>query len=269
MLLLFDFAGTSLILLLFIVCQCNADTEPIRSGSSGLTGMVLAKNPPTSVRNYRNAMLGRVEASIMGESALIDKETGRIFWEGGSSSTLSASIAPKLSEYGLNHFKATLLSGLLLVVLISYTASSIRQLIELKQSTPGPSTFLTNTILLIAQWTILRVPKMNRWLVGAILILYLIESYTCSTRRYLANSISSPQGLEDYIEQLRREPPSVIWKLRCFHYRRFAIDEILRLVRSDSKVYDHGTATKPPPFKSPLIRKVVTHEATMKYQYNR
>ena len=33
------------------------------------------------------AMLGRVEASIMGESALID-ETGRVYWEGGSSSTL-------------------------------------------------------------------------------------------------------------------------------------------------------------------------------------
>ncbi len=204
----------------------------------------------------------------MGESALIDKETGRIFWEGGSSSTLSASIAPKLSEFGLNHFKSTVLSILLLTALVSYLANWIRQMIIDQE--PGTSTFIKTAAVTMVQWTLLRMPKMNRWLVSGIVILYLIESYTCSTRRYLANSISSPHGLEEYIEQLRREPPAVVWKLRCFHYEKFDIGHMLnRLLRSKSNVNENDTTIKPSPFLPPFTRKVVTHEATTTYQYNK
>jgi len=55
-------------------------------------------------------MMQRVGAKVMGESALIDKETGRIFWEGGATSTVSASISPLLSDWGLHRAKSTILS---------------------------------------------------------------------------------------------------------------------------------------------------------------
>ena len=32
--------------------------------------------------HHHAAMLTRAEASILGESALLDRETGRVFWEG-------------------------------------------------------------------------------------------------------------------------------------------------------------------------------------------
>ena len=58
--------------------------------------------------------MDKIAASVMGESALIDKESGRIFWEGGSTSTIHASIAPFLGDLGLRHLKGTALSVLLL-----------------------------------------------------------------------------------------------------------------------------------------------------------
>ena len=76
-----------------------------------------------------DAVMGKTSASIMGESALVDKETRRIFWEGGST-TLSASLAPFLDGYGVKHLKATLMSCIFLLALLLSIVARIRLLFK-------------------------------------------------------------------------------------------------------------------------------------------
>ena len=75
---------------------------------------------------WKDTMMQRIGAKVMGESALIDKETGRIFWEGGPKTSATASIAPILSDLGLHRLKSTLLSIALMSCLIYKLTSSLR-----------------------------------------------------------------------------------------------------------------------------------------------
>ena len=156
---------------------------------------------------------------VIGESALMDKETGRVFWEGGSSSTLSASVAPKLKAIlGVHHLKASLLSGILLLAVVGFLAQWLKDKIDqstLFQRRPRP--FYLNASLFLIQWTILRAPKFEPWFLASIVILYLLEAFFCSTKRFLANAIEGDE-LEKYLEQLRDTPPVIEWKVRSFHY---------------------------------------------------
>ncbi|CAB9529576.1 reductase [Seminavis robusta] len=229
-------------------------------------------------------MLGRLEANIIAESALIDKASGRVFWEGGSS-TLSGSLNPKLGIPGLAHLKSTILTTFLLVALLSFLARWIRSKLE-TPGTPlsnppqgGPHIYQTVGLWLL-QWTLLRTPEFSTQFVILIAILYLVEAYTCSTRRYLANSISSPNDVEAYIEQLRKEPPVVTWKVRCFHYEKPLLLSPLRcalavcsfLVGSKANTSKSSTDDLPvlerEHVTGPFRRKVITHEATENYTFD-
>ena len=79
---------------------------------------------------------------------------------------------------------------------------------------------------------------------------YLLESYFCSTRRYLCN-IMTPQEVEDTLEKLRAAPPSITWTVRCYHYE----GRLLRSSRGDS--FSHSSSSK----------KVVTHTAKKDYDF--
>lgn len=50
-----------------------------------------------------------------------------------------------------------------------------------------------------------------------LLILYLVEAASCSTRRYLSN-IMTPSQVKDYLAQLQEVPPRVRFHLECYHY---------------------------------------------------
>lgn len=157
----------------------------------------------------------RLEARIFAESALIDKESGRIFWEGGSASTLSASLMPKLSEFGLVHMKASILSILLLLTLVSRLLGMI--------TIPKP--IETTPRMIAATWTVAaflfrRIPQVDNRVVSLLVILYLLEAYFCNTRNYLTNAIPSPDGVETFIESLREQEPLLSWTVRSFHYTR-------------------------------------------------
>ena len=120
--------------------------------------------------------------------------------------------------------------------------------------------------------------------------MYLVEAYTCSTRRYLTNAIQSPNEVEEYLEQLRQEPPVVTWKVRCFHYarpywlafistarsifktmfrRKPAPDNNTQLLlpKSTSKPKDDGAIVERPDVSGPFKRKVVSHEASVNYTF--
>ena len=148
--------------------------------------------------------------SFMGESALVDKETGRIFWEGGVSNTLSATVGSKMRNLlQLHHLRATILSSILWIAVV-------RALAERSTAVTAASTTTLTTRIL--QWTILLLPRFDDWFVWTIVIFYLVESYFSSTRQYLTNCIASSDELEAYLEQLREAAPRVEWKVRSFHY---------------------------------------------------
>ena len=206
----------------------------------------------------------------MGESALIDKETGRIFWEGGSKTSISASISPLLSDLGIHRLKSTLLSIVLLTCLLAILAKHLR--VRLGDS--EPLAWPTAICMVITRWTLLKLPEFDNWFLLTVVTLYLWEAYHCNTRRYLANAISIPDEVEEYIERLRQELPQITWKVRCFHYEqrawasillpRVLLRKIFRQEDSDSQI-DSTAATLAPSF---LTKKVVIHEAEANYEYN-
>lgn len=219
-------------------------------------------------------IMGQVGASLLGESALVDKESGRVLWEGGTT-TLSASLAPILDSGGLKHVRATILTGIFLLALIGSIVARIRQI--LFDDNADPRSWPMASLLFVADWTVLRFPRVHGNLLIASILLYLLESHTCSTRRYLANALSSPVEVEEYIERLRHEPPEVTWRVRCFHYERrrwltllsylSVIVKFLTLKREEVDM-DVGPSIVQPSSRL-FTRKVVTHQAVSHYNYTR
>jgi hypothetical protein len=209
---------------------------------------------------------------IIGESALVDKETGRIYWEGGSTTTLSNSLPPLLEEFGIRHLRATALSCLLLLAAVSNLVDWTRQQLQ----TVSADSFFVKSLLFALNWTILRIPKLGSRFVTTVALLYLLESNHCSTRRYLANAMNNQQELEDYIERLREESPVVTWKVRCYHYevRRWlywiVLGPLWKRLLSRRQQMNSGVEMlqRSRPSPSLLTKKVVTHQATGNYTFN-
>jgi hypothetical protein len=78
--------------------------------------------------------------------------------------------------------------------------------------------YCSSIVLFVINRLLLGAPKLHKWFIATIIILYLVESYTCETHDYLRHAIASPHGVEDYIERIRQEPPHVHWKVQSFHY---------------------------------------------------
>lgn len=165
---------------------------------------------------------GQVESSIFGESALVDRETGRVYWECGNSNTLYESVIPKLDQFGLDHAQATFLTVLITLAFLSVVSGWLKRAIDssfYNTASSSPSPKIMAVAVLLAEHTILKLPKIeNKWLVSAIVVLYFFESFHCSTRCSLANAMLSETELDTYIDRLKREPPVVTWKVQTFHY---------------------------------------------------
>jgi hypothetical protein len=227
----------------------------------------------------------RAISAVMGESAVVDKETGRIYWEGGSSNTLVESIAPKVrSVIGIPHVKATLLSILLLLAvggtvsqLVRDWLPSMRAMADLNTDGRHRATAIPATFVLMALHALLILPKVPRWFLIIVVTLYFIEAYTCSTHKYLLHIVDDA---ESYIEQLRDQLPIVEWKVRSFHFENYVavpfqlvrerLQQLLQLL-SLSSVESSNNAVIPdthqPSFPSLLHWKRVTHSATGYYNY--
>ena len=149
-----------------------------------------------------------------GESALIDRETGQIFWQGGPG-VLYIGTSSTLSSLGVRHVRASALSLMLVTAALSALAAKLRDMLQ-TIDVVGPwwqvASFLAKCTIVL--------PRFDAWFVALIAVLYLIEAHSCSTRRYLANALSGPAAVEDYIEGLRQAPPVARWTVRCFHYEQ-------------------------------------------------
>ena len=90
------------------------------------------------------------------------------------------------------------------------------------------------------------------WLYISILC-YLIEAYMCSTRRYLSNMLS-PTQLLDTLGSLQNTPPTITWKVECYHYNH-----------KGHHYYTKGGQK----YVGDESNKVVTHRASKKFQFNK
>jgi hypothetical protein len=267
---------------------------PSSSSSSSLPAAAEETNP--SILSSRLAL----EASIFAESALVDKESGRIYWEGGCRSTLSASLLPHLQRFGLGipHTRSMVLTFFLLLAVLGALSSWLR--IKLQEEcaagemmlfhkhtlvSSSRNSYCSSIALYVVHRLLLGTPKLNKWFIATIIILYLVESYTCETHDYLRNAIQSPHGVEDYIERIRQEPPDVHWKVQSFHYVPTSPWDVMHRIffrtrrRSprggkhdiqqaeelvDGKNVNDDTSAA---LYSPTKRKRVTERATGSYQY--
>lgn len=216
-------------------------------------------------------------SSIFSESAIIDQETGQVFWQTGSprlSDTVSLtgleSETSTFSYSNLRHVKPAVLSLILwfssLVKVKDYLIENpLLSLSKLRQNHNQVIFHVINTFLFIVGKIILRGNPFAPWFVWTCLFLYVIEAYTCSTRKYLANALSSSEDLENYIESLRKSKPNVIWKVRCFHYQGEEDDEHDKQISSGV----NQNIPKKKPLTMPRIpKKVITHTATKVYEFD-
>ena len=252
----------------------------------------------------------------MGESALIDKVSGRVYWESGndvlsSSSSLYQSYIPKLIEsLGLHHTISMICSVVLWTISIGLLSKFMKlvyvHILDSISSTTtssvggGAATNIVDTVvetvtetiseaasaatsqvgddsiiaasssalsvssllslctkilikilsLLITVCGVIEdaiVPQIqqqeNQWFLRFVVLVYLIESYYCPTRQYLANAIvatslppstssSSSNSQEDgiagsnrdvvdeYLNHLRHQLPTVHWNVITYHYEQ-------------------------------------------------
>ena len=193
------------------------------------------------------------------------------------------STSSTLSSLGVRHVRATALTLILVTAALSTLASKLRDMLK-TIDVVGPwwqvaSVLVKCTILL---------PRFDAWFVISIVALYLIEAHCCSTRRYLANALSGPAAVEDYVEGLRQAPPVARWTVRCFHYEQRKslawLTFILRMAfgttnrrsfeseSANNVGLGDGTGTVGLDLQSTLqgpsflTKKVVTHQATKTYR---
>jgi len=153
------------------------------------------------VEKYSRTVQSLDRPAIIGESVLIDKETGRVLWEGGGSgggdddaaisttrSSFAASLEPRLDRLGVEHVKAVLLSGILVVGLLGALSKflKIRMLLVVgdgsssRSAAAGKSSSMYRAgITLLLQCTLFRFPQFRCWFLALVIALYLIEAYTC------------------------------------------------------------------------------------------
>jgi hypothetical protein len=135
-----------------------------------------SSDPPPSV------VLARLEASILGESALIDRELGRVLWESGGTtmSTLSASMGPKLDEMGAAHIKAKVLTSILLIGILGAFVRLVQSKLQGTSVANKIATIRTigPLLLFLTKWTILRMPAFHPWIFLTIYLVYMLEAYT-------------------------------------------------------------------------------------------
>jgi len=241
--------------------------------------------PPSSAANQQLTILSKI-APILGESAIIDKETNRIYWQGGRQSLIQSTVGHSYlskQEGILRHIRATLLSCILWISLIRFLAQWLlkQSILSNKSTVPGGiwksgrvrqvALKTTRLMLIIVSF----LPKFSSIFIIMTSILYLIESYICSTRRFLDNALLSPDEVEDYMEGLRKQKPTIKWEIRCFHYERKKWLSVLLLLglwnffsSFFKNVDNNSTAGDKRLRRSFASKKIVTHKSSQNYIFD-
>jgi hypothetical protein len=158
-------------------------------------------------------------APLLGESAIIDKETGRVYWQGGEQSLFHSTVGHTYlkNKTGFSrHVRSTMYSVILWISSIRFIAKVILSSIDpyLYSAAPAVEAVVSSMtrshqrirtmmkqvakILRLFLVCLAILPKFNRTFLIIIGLFYFIESYTCSTRKYLDN-VSTPENIETYL----------------------------------------------------------------------
>lgn len=217
-------------------------------------------------------------APTLGESAIVDKESGRVYWQGGKQSLFDSTVGHTyLSDKDgvVRHVRASLFSFILWISFIRWLADWAlhQQVLIAKWKTilhPSEKFIeIAKTIARVILLCLAYLPNFGKTFISFIFIMYILESYWCSTRKFLANAIYSPENIESYMEQLREQPPSIKWRIRCYHYEKrkllssLLLFDFLALFRNKND--DIELVSGPSIFN----RKIVTHQTEQTYQYGK
>ena len=229
-------------------------------------------------------------APVLGESAIVDKATGRVFWQGGKQSLFESVVGHSYlshqQEGVLRHVRATLFSCILWMSFIRFFAEwALKQkiLARLTETFTLTSQKVLDTIKLLtraALFCLVCLPKFSREFIVVVVIMYLLESYICNTRKYLGNTLTCPDEVENFMEGLREEGPRVSWNIRCYHYEKRKLLCLLLLVDvwkyliKKIALIGNNTNTSESAFiedvkslgPSFFTKKVVTHQMKQVYQ---
>ena len=265
--------------------------------------------------------------TLHSESALMDKETNAIYWQGGADILSSSLTNPYLTQRGVVHVKATILT----VLLWLWVWGNVSRYLISRYFAPGSGSVHGNNLLFmlpfissenapsflrkiascitpVIQFVLLlfhsllylRLPQYSPNVIVIIILLYLLESYSCSTRRYLSHAMNAPEEVEAYLERIRNIKPCVTWKVRCFHYEDRELWKSVKGIRklmesrakkrnktwgriaeggkllgmhlSNSHAKPASTSSSGAVVESPIpwaTRKVITHQAVGTYKFGR
>ena len=293
----------------------NGPIQP-RGGSSAPSNKKYsgaAQSALQTIHSYKKSsskLLPQSAPLLLSESALMDKETNAIYWQDvETSNILSTSLTrPYLTQRGVVHVRATILFVVLWLwvwgrvsrwlcrryfeqrqtVDQQNTATSISILSSLdKLSSQNPivqkilyvmKPILQFLLLTFNALLYLRPPPYPPKLIVATLILYLLESYGCSTRRYLSHAMNAPKELTEYLESLRNAEPVVKWKVRCFHFEERELWKwmlssggllqiVLNMLGAGSYNQQSNEMETERSKPSWMTKKVVTHQAVGTYNF--
>ena len=279
-----------------LTTRCGNSTPKQSLSSSNKKYTAAAASAMKTINSNTSSSKTRQQRSLpnlLSESALMDKETNAIYWQGGSDIISTSLTKPYLTERGVKHVRATILSTLLWLwmwgklsryLTSTYFESSLnvvdtqhqqRQLFTMAFTNPilqKVASFLKSIIqfvlLLIHSLLYVRLPSYSPKFLITTILLYLIEAYTCSTRRYLSHAMNAPTEIEEYMEKLRLAEPIVKWKVRCFHYEdrlRGLKDLRKKFDNIDGETHLNNFVRDTPPLW--MAKKVVTHEAVGTYKF--
>ena len=273
-----------LFLLLMVFVLKVSSTAPPSSSASMPHVIAVVRDADAATNEQIDEFLSSTNYDIQipingGQSALVDKETGRVYWQSGGPAIAAHDVFGETSFVSqIRHAKSILLSTLLWTCLLTILlvqrlwdhlfAVLTQQQAQWKDTNPLLSailSFLTSLLLFITK------PKFtsltcNPCFVAFIYVLYLLESYTCSTRRYLEN-ITSQQDVEDKMETLRNAKPSVTWNVRCYHYETPS----WTWTKSEGENGDNGEngAGANVSSRRQVTKKVITHRASKQFEFER
>lgn len=214
----------------------------------------------------------------LGESAIVDKESGRVYWQGGRQSLFESTVGHSYLSHQdgiLRHVRASIFSLILWISFVRWLANwALRQklLITKWKTILHPSERVVEIAKALARMVLLSLaylPDFGRTFTYFIFSMYILESYFCSTRKYLANELSCPDNIEIFMEKLRRAKPSIQWRIRCYHYEKRKFISLLILLVDVFAFWRKEDKDRDEIIKGPSIftKKVVTHQAEQEYRY--
>lgn len=235
-----------------LLARAGSSPPPAKARYTAAAAAAVKTIDALASRTRRGGRAADLLPDLLSESALMDKETNAVYWQGGAKIFSTSLVRPYLAEkFGIVHLKATVLAialwlwawgrasrylvarlfgppagedagGPKLLFALPFVAPD-RAPPFLRRAASLAAPFVQFLLLVFKSLLHVRLPPYPPRILAATIVLYLLEAYGCSSRRYLSHAMDAPAAVEAYLEGLRGAAPVVTWKVRCFHYEERAL----------------------------------------------